>query len=333
VSPTAAFFLSALISIASLKMARSRSRSGCRSRQNVTASSEHAVRVMTFNMRLDTKNDADREGQDCRWAARRELFLQVILRELPDVLGVQEAMPWQVKDLTDSLEQAGYTCHGQARDGPDSEAMFIAIRPPWHIARTGCFWLAVDTPDIPGSIAPGARFPRLALWATLERADSGKKLLFLNTHLDHPTTQGAEGNRERSAEQIGRFIQREFPGWPAVVTLDANAEPGAPTHCKFLGMGLIDSWSECHPDKALERPTTFHLFQGTRFQVPPTWKDGCWSGSLGPDGRKTCHIDWILHTACLSATNCVIDHTEAADGRAPSDHFAVIATLNFGVSA
>lgn len=292
------------------------------------------VRVMTFNMRTDTEADADREGRDCRWAARRDLFLQVILRERPDLLGVQEAMSGQVTDLTDALSHAGYECYGQARGvpGEPSEGLFIAIRTPWRAARTGTFWLAVDTPEVPGSTASGAEFPRIAFWAALETADSERKLLFVNTHLDHPQSEVAEGNRTRSAEQIGKFVQQdEWAGWPVVITLDSNAEPGAPAHQKFIECGMIDSWAECNPDAAVDRPSTFHFFRGTKFTVPDSWAAGCWPGSLGPEGRKTCHIDWILHSTHLSAASCEIDRTEASEDTKspPSDHFAVIASLHF----
>ena len=110
------------------------------------------------------------------------------------------------------------------------------------------------------SKAIGAQHPRVAMWAALEKVDSEEKLLFLNTHFDHPTTEAAEGNRTRSAEQIGKFIQQDWPGWPAVVTLDANAEPGAPAHRKFEEMGLVDSWAECHPDALCADQTHFINF-------------------------------------------------------------------------
>lgn len=308
---------------------RSRSPRESSSRPRQLATAEQTVRVMTFNMRLETCQDSDREGQNCSWTARRDLFLQVILRELPDLLGIQEAMPGQIEDLKKALGSAGFACFSQARDGLESEGMFIAIRPPWRATRTGAFWLAVDTPDVPGSKAFGARLPRIALWASLEMEGSAQKLLFLNTHLDHPTTEVAEGIRTRSAEQISDFIKKDWHGWPAVITLDANEEPGAPAHRKFIEGGLVDSWAECHPELALDRPTTFHLFQGRKFAVPSSWAEGCWPGSLGPGGRKTCHIDWILHTPSLKATFCEIDRTEIDGQPPPSDHFAVISTLRF----
>merc|ERR1712107_393591 len=152
------------------------------------------------------------------------------------------------------------------------------------------------------------------------------KLMFINTHLDHPQSKQAEENRKNSAKQIGQVINQH--GVPAIVLLDSNAEPGALAHTKFLEMGLMDSWAECHPDAAIYRPTTFHLFRGTRFFVPPEWAHACAPESLGPDGRKTCHIDWFLHTPSLQSLACEIDRTDGKEGLSPpSDHFAVITTL------
>lgn len=286
------------------------------------------ARVVTFNMRLDTQADIETHGRDCRWNARRDLFVRTVLEMRPDLLGIQEVMPNQARDLEESLGQAGYDCHWQGRDGTDSEGLLIAVRAPWRVSRTGVFWLAVDMPEQPGSKALGSEHPRIATWAALETDNSQRRLIFLNTHFDHPTTELGEQNRVSSADQISKFLQAQWAEWPAIVVLDSNAEPGAPAHRCFLDAGLVDSWAECHPDQAEDRPTTFNFFQGRSFSVPDSWASGCWPGSLGPEGRKTCHIDWILHSKGLRATACEIDRTEGEEGTAPpSDHFAVIANI------
>lgn len=284
------------------------------------------VRVMTFNVRLDTEEDRERCGRDCRWARRRDLFAATVLAQRPDLLGLQEVMPNQADDLRASLAEAGYSCHLQPRDGPASEAVGFAVRAPWRVADSGAFWLAVDTPDVPGSKAPESGLPRVATWAVLDRGDDCR-ILYLNTHFEHTTGEVGESLRVRSAKQIGEFLaQPRWSGLPAVLTLDSNAEPNGPTHRQFCSAGLVDSWAECHPGAEVHRPTTFHLFGGPEFRVPATWAAGCWPGSLGPGG-KTCHIDWVLHSKHLRALACEIDQTVGEDGATPSDHFAVVADL------
>lgn len=289
------------------------------------ADSGGPIRIMTFNMRLKTEDDAQRCGRDCRWEQRRDLFIDSALKHQPDILGMQEVMPSQYEDIQGPFKEAGYALLYQQRGDAHSEGLCTAIRSPWRAVDSGAFWLAVDTPDVPGSVAVGAKHPRIACWASLED-QAGRSLFFVNTHLEHQPTEVGEGVRVQSSEQIAAFIAEKAGGAPAVLTLDSNAEPGAQAHRNFEASGLVDSWSECHPAEAVDRPFTFHLFEGLKFEVPASFKE-CWHGCLGPTGIKTVHIDWIFHTPSLRATRCEIDRTVGEDGSTPSDHFAVFVDL------
>ena len=164
-----------------------------------------ALRVMSFNMRVDTSADKQRTGRDRQWPSRREAFMRTVLSAAPHLLGVQEAGPQQAEDLRAALSAAGYEVQVVFRDAAAAdEACVIATRPDaFAVEKTGHFWLATPTPDLP-SRSPGATYPRVACWAagTLVAPEAGRqRLLFVNLHLDHPQTEQAERNRVASAQQ------------------------------------------------------------------------------------------------------------------------------------
>ncbi|CAK0832288.1 unnamed protein product [Prorocentrum cordatum] len=90
----------------------------------------------------------------------------------------------------------------------EAEGLMLAVNPATvKVSESGHFWLATDTLHVVGSAAAGAAFPRVAMWAACSlRGAGGCKFLFLNFHFDHPTTQQGEFNRQRSADQIMKFI-------------------------------------------------------------------------------------------------------------------------------
>ncbi|MHC4989970.1 MAG: endonuclease/exonuclease/phosphatase family protein, partial [Planctomycetota bacterium] len=60
------------------------------------------LRVMTFNIRYGTADDGDN-----RWSNRRELVPAVIEAHEPDVVGLQEALHFQLQELLAALPQFG----------------------------------------------------------------------------------------------------------------------------------------------------------------------------------------------------------------------------------
>eukprot|EP01052_Picozoa_sp_SAG31_P057750 SAG31_NODE_17263_length_677_cov_1.311419_1_plen_136_part_00 len=120
------------------------------------------------------------------------------------ILSKQEVTPTQLRDLKAVMGANGYAVFHAFRDadGKDEACVSCIRADRFEEVEQGKFWLAVETPDVP-SLANGAEFPRVAIWQRLrERHPNGRELLFVVTHLDHPTTEQAELNRKRSAEQV-----------------------------------------------------------------------------------------------------------------------------------
>ena len=139
------------------------------------------IKVMTFNIRYDTKDD----GINC-FDGRKAMIKEFLDKEMPDIIGFQEVLPhvrqWLTKNLTD------YVVLGMGRDEHyGNEGVSIAYRKDkFDLYKFDQFWLS-ETPDVPGSrfVLDQSVCPRITVLATLVCKEDGKVFTFANTHLDH----------------------------------------------------------------------------------------------------------------------------------------------------
>src|SRR4030095_16477755 len=97
-----------------------------------------ALRVMTFNIRYGTAPD----GPDA-WPLRRPLALRVIADFGPALLGVQEALRFQVEAIERALPDLSEA--GVGRDDGVQAGEYAAIlfdRRRLQLLRQGTFWLS-----------------------------------------------------------------------------------------------------------------------------------------------------------------------------------------------
>jgi endonuclease/exonuclease/phosphatase family metal-dependent hydrolase len=253
--------------------------------------------LMSFNIRTSGANDGENG-----WAHRAEPIARLLASREPDIIGFQEAQPDQVAFLAQHLH--GYRHIGRSRDadpgaGEAIPLFFHAGRWALDAEEHGTFWLS-DTPDLPASKSWGNNLPRIVTWARLVHRQSGRALYVYNLHLDHES----EIARARSAELVrGRVTSRRHAD-PVVVLGDFNAEPGSAVLQTLQAgeTGLRDSYTPMGSSDG-----TFHAFSGDR---------------SGP------RIDYILVTANVEVLDASIIR-DVADGRYPSDHFPVRATVRF----
>jgi len=249
------------------------------------------LRVMTFNVRVpvDTGMNA--------WANRRDLMVQVIKAEHPDLLGTQELTEEQGEYLAAHLP--GYAWFGQGREGgTKGEHMGVFYRTDrLKVLRSGDFWLS-DTPTVPGSITWGQPYPRMVTWARFRLRDGGGTFEYFNTHF--PYRPEDVRPRMLSANEILQRIGKLPPGARVILAGDFNCAPDTPIHAK-LTANLHDAWMQAGSHSGPAK--TFHNFTGN------------------PDQR----IDWILTRGFKAlAVRTVTTHDGA---RYPSDHFPVVADL------
>lgn len=262
------------------------------------------ISAMTFNIRYGTASDAEHA-----WPLRRHLTLRAISDFAPDVLGVQEALRFQLDEI--ARELPGFGEIGVGREDGIEEGEYSAIfydRQRLELLEHGTFWLS-DTPAVPGSVSWGNRITRIATWARFrDRAADDETFYVFNTHWDHES----QPSRERSAALIiERIRARAHPDDPVLLMGDFNAGEDNAAYRALLApraavqgnVPLYDTFRAVHPDA--RETGTYHAFRGDR------------------SGPK---IDAILASPeweTLAAEIVLMNES----GLYPSDHFPVTAVL------
>lgn len=266
-----------------------------------SAEARATLRVMSFNV----LSNAKWERHVGPWEERRDAVAACVRAFGPDLLGTQEVMADQARDLRRLLP--AYASVGAGRlDGRlegEQTAIFFR-RDRFEKLDEGHFWLS-ETPDEPGSRDWFSPVPRTVSWVRLRDRRLGRVLYHFNTHLD-PVSLYA---RAKSADLLRRRMQTIASAAPVVLTGDFNADAGKRTYRTLRGeadrpIRLIDSYREVYPDRE-GNEGTYHVPGGLRLR------------------RR---IDWILHTGHFRATDAGIE-THRFQGRWPSDHCAVTAVL------
>ena len=221
-----------------------------------------SLNIMSFNIRRGTKSDGKNH-----WIFRRKLVQEVLTQYQPDVLGLQEALDFQIEEIRGILP--GYAKVGIGNLG-GSEGMHNAIfydAAKFDLDGDGTIWFS-DTPSVPGSKGWGNTISRTFTWARLIEKKSGQAFYFYNVHLDHISLR----SRKKSVVVLVQHIRnRLFPD-PFIVTGDFNAgEKSAPirylkgihllkTKPKLRVLNpepFVDTFRACHPH--LRRAAaTFH---------------------------------------------------------------------------
>lgn len=257
-----------------------------------------SLRVMSFNLRFASAQPPH------AWPERRPVMKHLIEREAPDLIGTQEGLFGQLNDLAADL--SNYAWIGLGREG-GSRGEFMAIfyrRDRFEPVAFDHFWLS-DTPDVIGSATWGNRYKRMVTWVRLRERASGREVEIWNTHFDHEV----EATRLKSAALLRTRLATVDAHTALVLTGDFNCLAGHSAAYTELtaGAGLTDTWLAA-AQRTNDGLNTFHGYE------PPKH-----------DGER---IDWILarRPAAVSAA-AILDFAE--NGRTPSDHFPVIATLSF----
>ena len=254
-----------------------------------------ALRVMSFNVRVNTASDREND-----WPHRRDLAPAVIRFHQVDVAGVQEAYRDMTADMAERLPGYGWYGLGTS-DGVDDGAINPVC---WRESRlellsAETLWLS-DTPDTPGT-GWDAAFPRTSTHVVLRDKRGGAQLHVFNTHLDHEGTTA----RLESARLLAARVNA-LPAEARVILLgDFNCDAGsAPMQLLERGTGLRDA-----RDVSL---------------TPHYGPTGSFTGFAGPQytGPLLDHI--FVRGLRVQQHGILPDHF---DGRLPSDHFPVLAEL------
>ena len=283
------------------------------------------VTLLSVNVRL-----ADARDGENHWDLRKDFLLEVIKEGNYDFIGGQEVLTTpdprynQVKYYFENLPNYGILFQNREKEGiVRGEGTPIFYRMDrWRVDPEdhGTFWLS-DTPSVQGSITweGQSTCPRVCTGGLFHEIDkegklTGKTIYVYSTHFDHV----GEIPRQKAAAVIfDKIANRKDKNAPVVLLGDFNCGENSPA-IRFLKgetvelggeekvppLKLLDTFRVIHPDE--KNVATFNGFR---------------KGEI--TGAK---IDYIFVTPDLKTIDAEIIRT-SRDGKYPSDHFPVRATV------
>ncbi len=188
---------------------------------------DNGIQVMSYNILYDSP----KWGSDDAWSKREPLVAELLLRHAPDIVGLQEVLPSQLRDLSRALDGS----HGYIGNAP---GMAAHEEYPWlmnpgffrldrfRLCETGVLWLAeMDDHGAPrlGWPSYGCETLRYhyAPWLKLLDRCFHRGLWVVNVHL--PQQQEA---RVYSTQLVTQFVRRLPPSSPVIVLGDMNTSEG-----------------------------------------------------------------------------------------------------------
>ncbi len=258
------------------------------------AHSVQPLTLLSYNIRIDV------DGDNPRWAERREPLARQIGFVAPDIFGVQEATLPNVAYLADQLP--GCDHYGVGRDDGAQKGESTSLfwrRDRFDVVERHTEWCS-PTPDMP-SLYPGAGWPRTITRVVLKDRASGRLLDVRNVHFDNVS----EDARRACALQVEHLPP--VAGAIVLVMGDLNSAQDSAAYQTFTtGGDLVDARSVAAVD--FGPVSTFNAFD--------THSD---SGM---------NIDHVFVPKGTTVTRYGV-LTDSLFGRAISDHYPVVATVQF----
>ena len=165
------------------------------------------LKVMSFNIRYGEFTED-----------RIERVINLILKEEPDVIGLQEVTDQWRKILKARLsDKYEFLGHGRNEDLSGEGSCVLHKKDSFKLIDSRTLWLT-DTPEV-WSKHPESSHARILTFQLLERKSDGQIFLHVNTHLDHI----GEEARIAQAQMITSWINDTFSKqYPTVITGDFN---------------------------------------------------------------------------------------------------------------
>ena len=262
------------------------------------------MKVATYNVRYSIKENYKQDsakGED--WVSRGPAIADLIRFHQFEIFGTQEGLLHQLEDLSEWLPEFKYVGVGRDDGKKEGEHTAVFYQPKrFKVIDHGDFWLS-ETPDKPSMGWDGTCCHRMCTWVQFEDINSGKKFYVFNTHFDHRAVIA----RKESSKLILRKID-EIAGDNAVI--------------------LMGDFNGDHESEWYKTLRDAKNINDTYLQVP---KPYALNGSFNGFGRRTEAKSVIDHVF-------VSDHfetmrwgilTDTYHGKFPSDHFPVVADLQF----
>lgn len=182
---------------------------------NIFCSNAQDLKVMTYNIRLDTAIDGEND-----WTHRNPFFTSQIQFYEPDIFGVQEAKPNQVIDIATALSQYNYVGVGRDGFGQGESSNIFYKEDRFKVLESNTFWLS-ETPD---KISKGwdAAFNRVCTYVFFKDLKTKKMFWVFNTHLDHMGELAKTNGIQLILSKIAMLNTKKYP---VIFMGDFNSRP------------------------------------------------------------------------------------------------------------
>ena len=247
------------------------------------------ITVMTFNLRNESEVDGINHLRN-----RKGKIMDTIANYKPDLIGFQEARDETRDWLRDTLTDYTVVGCGRLADYRGECPPLAFRKDKFMMLSSDNFWLS-STPSVPGSKYDGSdqsSCPRMCTVVTLYHIESGKKLVFLNTHTDH---KGSVSRILASAQMLQYLSEK---GLPSILTGDLNAVPesteivmlSAAKHFPMIDAtanvgGTFHGFGAYTDENAIKIDyifTTMPVVEGESFAVPDPHEDGIYISDHRP---------------------------------------------------
>jgi endonuclease/exonuclease/phosphatase family metal-dependent hydrolase len=254
------------------------------------------IKVMTYNIRCGFCEDSSNVNN---WSNRKYLVAYLIKSHQPDLIRLQEAEMFQVKELIEMLDE--YDWYGVSReDGKEGgESTAILYRKKrFDPEEKQTLWLS-ETPELVSKGWDGA-FKRTVTIIKLKDLISLKDFYYLNTHFDHI----GEAARTESSKLIVNEISKYTTDYPIILSGDFNYTSSSDGY-KILTTKLSDA-KTISKSESVGGNISFNGF----------------GNDIRPDNK----IDFIFVNDKTTVLNHTID-TTTFNSLFPSDHYPVISEI------
>ncbi len=251
---------------------------------------------LTYNIKLDFPKDGENS-----WTNRKPFMVNQLQFYEPDIFGVQEAMPNQMKDLDSLLTD--YNFVGVGRDDGKNKGEYSAIfykGNEFKILSTSTFWLS-QTPE-KVSMGWDAVCNRVCTYALFENINTKKQFYVFNTHFDHI---GVEARINSAVLIIQKINEINTQNHPVILMGDFNMQENHES-IQYISKYLKDS-------KTLSKSVPFGpsgTFNGFNFNKPVEER-----------------IDFIFVSPEIQVEKYAV-LSDSKECRYPSDHLPVLINLN-----
>ena len=270
-------------------------------------------KVMSCNIRVALPED---EATGNGWKARRDLCIDIIRAQKPDLICFQEVLREQMADLEKGLPTHG----GYGFEGPEMDARMVGYggiaknpvfysRERYELVTAGGFWLS-ETPHIAGSLSWESARARHVNWVRLRDRSTKKQFRLLSTHLDHVSQRA----REEQIKLILADAATYAADFPQILGGDLNASAANAVVKLVLDAGWTNSHTASPEPRDMDNTT--HGFLEDK-------------AAKSEAAQKRGPIDFILTRGPIATRSWKIIR-DSREGRYPSDHYFIAAEVTIG---